>query len=82
VVENAFGFLKTTFKELHLKPELSVTFLPDVVTACALLHNVLLKQSHKEVERLLHVLEIEEYHRDEEVDGPNVGDPNALHLDR
>lgn len=59
VVENAFGILKGTFRELLVKSELHVTFLPDVITCCALLHNVLLGQSHEEVERLLLVLRTE-----------------------
>lgn len=42
VVENAFGILKQTFRELLQKSDLSVTFLPDVIISCAILHNVLL----------------------------------------
>jgi hypothetical protein len=56
VVENAFGILKQTFRELLLKSELDVVFLPDVITCCAILHNVLLGQSHYEVEQLMQVL--------------------------
>jgi len=53
-----FG-VKQTFRELLVKSDLSVAFLPDVITACALLHNVLLGQSHGDVERLLEVLRTE-----------------------
>jgi hypothetical protein len=56
VVENAFGILKQTFRELLVKSELQVAFLPDVITCCAILHNVLLGQSHEDVERLIQVL--------------------------
>lgn len=56
VVENAFGILKQTFRELIGKSELSVTFVPDVVMCCAILHNILLRQSHEEVQELLEVL--------------------------
>ena len=59
IVENAFGILKQTFRELLVKSELSVTFLPDVITCCAILHNILLGQSHRDVERLLQVLRTE-----------------------
>lgn len=59
VVENAFGILKQTFRELLVKSQLHVTFLPDVITACAILHNVLLGQSVDEVEQLLNVLRTE-----------------------
>ena len=56
VVENTFGILKQTFKELLVKSQLHVTFMPDVILACAILHNVLLGQSPEEVEELLGVL--------------------------
>ena len=55
-MENAFGFLKQTYRELRSKSNLHVTFLPDVVVCCAILHNILLKQIHHDVERLLEVL--------------------------
>ena len=57
VVENAFGILKQTFRELLTKLDLNVAFLPDVILACAILHNVLLGQSHEEVEIFLQVLQ-------------------------
>lgn len=56
VVENAFGILKQTFKELLVKFELDVVFLPDVDTYCAILYNVLLEQSHVEIEHFMEVL--------------------------
>ena len=59
VVENAFGILKQTFCELLTKSYLHVAFLPDVILACAILHNVLLGQSHEDVENLLGVLRYE-----------------------
>ena len=59
VVENMFAFLKHTFRELLLKCDLHVTFIPDVVVACMILHNLLLKQSHTEVDKLFRVLQSE-----------------------
>ena len=59
VVENTFGILKQSFRELGKKSELHVTFLPDVVVACCYLHNLLLGQETHEVERLLETLSIE-----------------------
>jgi hypothetical protein len=56
ILKKAFGILKQTFRELLLKSELDVVFLPDVIMCCAILHNVLLGQSPNEVEQLLHVL--------------------------
>ena len=68
VVENAFGILKQTFRELLSKSELHVAFLPDVILVCAILHNVLLGQSHEDVENLLGVL------RNEGLDGEACDD--------
>ena len=70
VVENAFGILKLTFRELLVKSELQVTFLPDVITCCAILHNTLLRQSHEDIERLLEVLRMEGLDEDPEDDLP------------
>lgn len=58
-VENAFGILKQTFRELLNKSELSITFLPDVILCCAILQNVLLGQSHGDVDELLQILRTE-----------------------
>ena len=41
VVENTFALLKSSFRELQQRSELNVVFLLDVVTYCAILHNVL-----------------------------------------
>jgi hypothetical protein len=70
-VENAFGILKQTWRELLLKTELEVTYLPDVITACALLHNLLLGQSSNDVERLLGVLQAEGWREESEDEDPN-----------
>ena len=65
VVENAFGILKQTFRELLVKSDLDVVFLPDVITCCAILHNMLLGQSHGDVERLFQILRIGGLEEDE-----------------
>jgi len=57
VVENAFGILKQTFKELLTKSNLDVVFLPDVIVCCAILHNMLLGQSHEDIENLFKILQ-------------------------
>lgn len=59
VVENAFGILKQTFRELHSASDLHITLLPDVVVSCCILHNLLLGQSSEEVDRLLAMLQRE-----------------------
>lgn len=43
VVENAFGILKNSFRELLDKSDLHITFILDVILCCAILHNVLLR---------------------------------------
>lgn len=80
VVENAFGILKQTFRELLQKSNLSVAFLPDVILSCAILHNVLLGQLHEEVEELLQILHIEGLNGEVVDDGDvyyDVPDANA-----
>ena len=42
VAKNTFGILKQTFRELLIRSDLNMAFLPDVIMACAILHNVLL----------------------------------------
>jgi hypothetical protein len=74
VVENAFGILKQSFRELLDITDLHVTFVPDVVIYCCLLHNVLLGQDPQEVARLLEILQ-----RDglmPEIDSEAVDDPS------
>lgn len=55
----ATGKLKQSFWELLEKSDLHVTFMPDVILCCAILHNILLRQSHDEVEELLRILRME-----------------------
>ena len=57
MVENAFGILKQSFRELLDTTDLHVTFVPDVVVCCCLLHNVLLGQEPEEVDCLLEILQ-------------------------
>ena len=59
VVENAFGILKQSFRELLGASDLHITLLPDVVVCCSILHNLLLGQSSEEVDRLLEMLQRE-----------------------
>ncbi|CAJ1081202.1 protein ALP1-like [Xyrichtys novacula] len=43
VIERAFGMMKTRFRAIFLKAlEIRHTFLPQVITACAVLHNICL----------------------------------------
>lgn len=78
VVENAFGQLKLTFRELHQKSDLHVNFLPDVITCCALLHNLLLKQSDEDLVRLLEVLRTEDAQHSQAAMEPTVEDDHDM----
>lgn len=46
--------------------------MPDVILCCAILHNVLLRQSHEEVQDLLHIL------RQEGLDGEVADEDGAV----
>lgn len=69
--------MKLTFRELHHKSDLHVPFLLDIIVACRILHNVLLQQSHDQVEALLDVLHIEGL--DENVDVKTTVLSKAVH---
>lgn len=43
IVENAFGIVKKTFRELLLKSNLHLIFLPSVVICCCMLHHLILE---------------------------------------
>lgn len=78
VVENAFGIFKQTFRELLTKSDLNVAFFLDVILACAILHNVLLRQSHDEVQNLLEVLRFEGLEGGVEDGNQTVEDDDAV----
>jgi hypothetical protein len=59
VVENAFGILKLTFRELHNKTDLDINFVPDLIYACAILHNILLGEKDVDVQELLRIITME-----------------------
>jgi hypothetical protein len=58
MVDNAFGILKKTFKELMHKLDLSVTFLLDISTCC-LLRNLLKTKDEASIERSFCIIELE-----------------------
>jgi hypothetical protein len=68
VVENTFGILKQRFQELLVKSDLDVLFLLDVITCCAILHNILLGQSQEGLNGKV---------LDEEVEAPEVDPQEA-----
>ena len=78
-IDNAFGILKQTFKELLVKSQLHITFMPDVIICCAILLKVLLGQSHEEVEELLDVLRREGL--DGEVMDEDLGPAKGTNVD-
>jgi len=56
IVKNAFVLLKLFFQELHKKSDLHLTFVPDVVIYCVILHNMILKQFQEDIDHWLGVL--------------------------
>ena len=64
VVENAFGILKETWRELLTKTELNVVYLPDVITACAILHNILRRQGDEDLHAMAALVDNEGLHGD------------------
>lgn len=76
VIEHAFGILKQAFRELQYKSDLHVTLLPDVVTCCCYLHNLLLGQDEEQVQKLMERLRNEGLENEdtvEDLDLPEVG---------
>jgi hypothetical protein len=59
VVENTFGILKQTWRELLQKTEMRVEFVPDVVTCCCMLHNMILRTVAPDIDYLKTVLQEE-----------------------
>jgi hypothetical protein len=60
VVENSFDILKKTFKELLIKSNLNVLFLPNVVVCCCMLHNMILSGKDIDIDKLIFHLELED----------------------
>jgi hypothetical protein len=59
IVENAFGILKQTWRELLFKTDMKVEFIPDLVTCCCVLHNMILGIPTPDIDYLCAVLEEE-----------------------
>lgn len=51
-MENAFGILKETWREFLGKIELNIVYLPYIITACAILHNMLRRQADEDLEAM------------------------------
>ena len=52
-VERGFGILKSRFKEIGTKSSLKLNFLPTVVHACCVLHNILLASKDRTLDQIL-----------------------------
>ena len=52
-VERGFGILKARFKEIGAKSSLKLEFLPTVVHACCVLHNILLASKDRTLDQIL-----------------------------
>jgi hypothetical protein len=53
LVKNAFANLKLMFKELSQKTTLNLQFVPDMIYACCILHNILFGEKDVHVQELL-----------------------------
>jgi hypothetical protein len=53
VVENSFGILKKSFRELLLKTNLHVIFLLSVVVCCCILYNMILEKKGSDIVTLM-----------------------------
>jgi hypothetical protein len=58
-VENSFGILKKNFKELLLKTNLHILFLPYVVIYCCIIYNMILDGKNLDMEALMVHLDME-----------------------
>ena len=61
-VENAFGFLKLSFRELQNKIKVNLKFVPDVIYTCCILYNILLGEQNVDIQELLRVITLEAEH--------------------
>lgn len=59
VVENAFGIMKGTWRELLRRSELHINIMPDVVYTCALLHNLILNDRNVDIDEVLSAIRLE-----------------------
>ena len=57
-VERGFGILKARFKEIGVKSALKLEFLPTVVHACCVLHNMLLASEDRTLDQILRECEL------------------------
>jgi hypothetical protein len=58
-VENAFANLKLMFKELSQKTTMNLKFVPDMIYACCILHNILFEEKDVHVQELLRIITLE-----------------------
>jgi hypothetical protein len=71
VVKNAFGILKQRWREFLNKTKLEVAYMLHVINCCAILYNLFLGQTSRDVERLLEFLQGEGWHEESNNEDPN-----------
>ncbi len=59
MIENSFGVLKKSFKELLLETNLHILFIPNMVVCCCILYNMILGGKDIDPETLMIQLELE-----------------------
>lgn len=60
VVERSFGILKEHFRELDCKTKLQLDFIPAVIIAYCVLHNVLIMSKDRTINEVLQDLDLNE----------------------
>jgi hypothetical protein len=60
IVERSFGILKGCFHEFDYKTKLRWDFIPAVITACCILHNVLVMSKDRSINEMLRDLDLDE----------------------
>ena len=59
-IERAFGILKGRFRELDCKCKMRWEFIPAMITACCIIHNILILSNDRSMEQILDDLHINE----------------------
>jgi hypothetical protein len=79
-VENAFANLKLMFKELSQKTTMNLKFVPDMIYACCILHNILFEEKDVHVQELLRIITLEAGVAGLEL-GEQSGDPYRMNVE-
>ena len=74
-VERGFGILKARFKEIGTKSALKLDFVPTVVHACCILHNILIASKDRTLDQILRDCHLPPM---EDIDPPRAEEENVF----